>query len=64
MSSPRDTPAVKGVALAVLALAILLAVFPRLIAYPLAALCGWISAALLYRAWKLRKQTDRSQSLL
>jgi cardiolipin synthase A/B len=47
-----------AVALAVLALAILLAVFPRLIAYPLAALFGWISAAMLYRAWKLRNQTD------
>jgi cardiolipin synthase A/B len=47
-----------AVALAVLALAILPAVFPRLIAYPLAALFGWISAALLYRAWKLRNQTD------
>jgi len=47
-----------AVALAVLALAILLAVFLRLISYPLAALFGWISAALLYRAWKLRNQTD------
>ena len=46
------------VALTVLALAILLTVFPRLIAYPLAALFSWIGAALLYRAWKLRNQTD------
>ncbi len=52
------------VALTVLALAILLAVFPRLIAYPLAALLGWIGAALLYRAWKLRNQTEGSQNLL
>jgi cardiolipin synthase len=46
-----------AVALAVLVAAILLTAFPRLIAYPLAALCGWIGAALLYRAWKLRNQT-------
>lgn len=47
-----------AVALAVLALTILMAVFPRLIAYPLAVLSGWIGVALLYRAWKLRNQTD------
>ena len=45
------------VALAMLVLAILLVIFPRLIAYPFAALWAWIGAALLYRAWKLRNQT-------
>lgn len=46
------------VALSMLVVAILLAVFPRLIAYPLAVLFAWIGAALLYRAWKLREQTE------
>ena len=46
-----------AVALVVLVLGVLLVVFPRLIAYPLAALLGWIGAALLYRAWNLRNQT-------
>ena len=55
---PVEARLLLAVALAVLALATLLAVFPRLIAYPLAALFGWIGAALLYRAWKLRNQTD------
>lgn len=41
-----------ALALAVLALTILLAVFPTSVAYPLAAVFGWISAALLYRDWK------------
>ena len=45
------------VALMVLGLAILVAMFPRLIAYPLAALSVWIGSALFYRAWKLRNQT-------
>lgn len=44
-----------AVALVVLALAILLAVFPRLVAYPLAALFVWIGATLLYRGWKLMR---------
>ncbi|HLX37903.1 MAG TPA: phospholipase D-like domain-containing protein [Candidatus Binataceae bacterium] len=45
------------VALIVLALTILLVLFPRLMAYPFAALLAWIGASLLYRAWKLRNQT-------
>lgn len=38
------------------ALAILFAFFPRLLAYPLAALFLWIALALLYRGYKLHRQ--------
>jgi cardiolipin synthase A/B len=55
---PVEAHLLLSVALAVLALALLLAFFPRLIAYPLAAALAWICATLLYRAWKLRNQSD------
>jgi cardiolipin synthase A/B len=55
---PVEARLLLTVALAVLLLAIVLAVFPRLIAYPLAALLVWMGAALLYRAWKLRNPGD------
>ena len=38
------------------ALAILFAVFPRLLAYPLAVLFVWIALALLYRGYKLHRR--------
>lgn len=41
---------------ALLALTILFAFFPRLLAYPLAVLLGWIALALLYRGYKLHRQ--------
>lgn len=42
-----------------LALSILSAFFPRVLAYPLAALFLWFAAALLYRGYKLRRQRKR-----
>jgi cardiolipin synthase len=38
------------------ACAILIALFPRLLAYPLAALAGWFACALVFRAWRLRRR--------
>jgi cardiolipin synthase A/B len=38
------------------ALGVLFAAFPRVLAYPLAAILGWISIALLYRGYTLYKQ--------
>jgi cardiolipin synthase A/B len=35
--------------------AILFAIFPRLLAYPLVVLCLWVSLAFLYRSYKLRR---------
>jgi len=45
-----------------LALGILFALFPRVLAYPLAALLGWISIALLYRGYSLYKHRGESQA--
>jgi cardiolipin synthase len=38
---------------ALVLLAVLAALWPRLIAVPLAALSAWVAAALLIRAWRL-----------
>ena len=40
-------------------LAIVLACFPRLLIYPLAALLGWIAVALLYRSYKLHRKSKQ-----
>jgi cardiolipin synthase len=40
------------------ALGVLFAAFPRVLAYPLAAILGWISIALLYRGYTLYKHRD------
>jgi cardiolipin synthase len=37
----------------------LVAVFPRLIAYPIAAVAVWLAAALLYRSFRLRRAANR-----
>jgi cardiolipin synthase A/B len=37
------------------ALAILFALYPAVLAYPLAALCSWVALALLYRAYRLHR---------
>lgn len=43
-------------AAALLAAAVLIALFPRLLAYPLAAVALWVGAALLYRGLSLRRR--------
>jgi cardiolipin synthase len=45
-----------------LALGIVGAVFPRVLAYPLAALLFWISLALLYRGYTLYKNRDQTRA--
>ena len=45
--------------LLLVALAAGFAVFPRVLAYPLAALGAWAGLSLLYRGYKLRRQRDR-----
>ncbi len=44
-----------------LALAVFFAVFPHVLAYPVAALFIWVAAALLYRGWQLRRGQTRPQ---
>ncbi|MDQ2945353.1 MAG: cardiolipin synthase B, partial [Acidobacteriota bacterium] len=43
-----------------LALAILIGYFPRLLAYPLVVVFMWISLALLYRGYKLHRERKRN----
>lgn len=47
---------------ALLALGILFALFPRVLAYPLAVILGWVSIALLYRGYTLYKQRGDTQA--
>ena len=42
-----------------LAVSLLFAFFPRLLAYPLAVLLGWIALSLLYRGYELRREGKR-----
>lgn len=46
--------------LLLLGLAVVFAWFPRVAAYPLAAVLGWIALALAYRGYKLRRKRKRS----
>jgi cardiolipin synthase len=47
---------------ALLFLAVLFALFPRLSAYPLAVLFAWIACSLLYRGFKLYRGRSRPQA--
>jgi cardiolipin synthase len=44
-----------------LALAILFAKFPRVLAYPLIVVCVWIAVSLLYKGYKLHRRKDRRE---
>jgi cardiolipin synthase len=50
---PAEARLLGGAGVALLVLAILAALWPRLVAAPLAALSAWLAAALLLRAWRL-----------
>ncbi|HZO37583.1 MAG TPA: phospholipase D-like domain-containing protein [Methylomirabilota bacterium] len=56
---PVETRIMLAVSIALLILATLVAVFPRLIAYPFAALAVWIAGALMYRCYRLRRTAQR-----
>lgn len=47
------------VAIALLFAGALVVLFPRLAAYPIAAVVTWIAGALLYRSWRLRRKAKR-----
>jgi cardiolipin synthase A/B len=53
---PVEVRIMLTVALVLLILAVGVALFPRVLAYPIAAVAGWFAAALFYRALRLRRQ--------
>lgn len=48
------------VGVALLALAILFAFFPRLLAYPLGIVFAWMAIALFYKSYKLHRKQKRA----
>jgi cardiolipin synthase len=52
---PVEADLMTSAGLALLALALLFAVFPRFLAVPVAVVFAWVALALLYRAWVLRR---------
>jgi cardiolipin synthase A/B len=52
---PVEADLMTSTGLALLALALLFAAFPRLLAVPVAVVFGWVALALLYRAWALHR---------
>jgi len=55
---PVETRIMLAVALVLVIVGVLVAIFPRLIAYPMAAVAIWIAAALLYRTYRLRRKAS------
>ena len=60
---PVETRITLAVAVVLLIAGILVAVFPRLIAYPTAALVIWTAGALFYRSYRLRRTEKRNLAL-
>jgi len=55
---PVETRIMLAVAVVLVIVGVLVAIFPRLIAYPMAAVAIWIAAALLYRTYRLRRKAS------
>jgi cardiolipin synthase len=53
---PVETRIMLAVAIVLVIVAALVAIFPRLIAYPTAAVAAWIAGALFYRSYRLRRK--------
>ena len=58
---PAEARLLVQVGVGVLALAIIAALWPRAVAWPFAALAGWIGLAALVRAWSLRRRHVRAR---
>jgi hypothetical protein len=43
-------------AIVLVIVAVLVAIFPRLVAYPIAAVATWFAGALFYRSYRLRRK--------
>ena len=59
---PAEARIMVAVGAPLLTLAILFALFPRLLAYPLTAVFVWIAVALLYRGYKLHRRKDSARN--
>jgi cardiolipin synthase len=53
---PVETRITLAVASVLVVVAILVALFPRLVAYPMAAIAMWIAGALFYRSYRVRRR--------
>ena len=56
-----ETRIMLAVAVALVIVGMLVAIFPRLVAYPIAAVAIWIAGALVYRSYRLRRRAKRDQ---
>lgn len=56
---PIEARIMLGAGACLVAIAILLALFPRAFAYPLAVVLSWMAVALIFRGYKLRNQDKR-----
>ncbi len=56
---PVEARIAATVGVGLLALAVLFALFPRLLAYPLALVCAWLGCALLYSGYRLHRVKTR-----
>ena len=57
-----ETRIMVAVAIVLVIVGSLVAVFPRLVACPIAAVATWIAGALLYRSYRLHREAKRDQS--
>ena len=53
---PVETRIMLAAAIVLLIVGVLVAIFPRLVAYPIAAVATWIAGALFYRCYRLRQK--------
>jgi cardiolipin synthase len=53
---PVETRIMLAAAIVLLIVGVLVAIFPRLVAYPIAAVATWIAGALFYRCYRLRRK--------
>ena len=53
---PVETRIMLAAAIVLVIVGVLVAVFPRLVAYPIAAVATWIAGALFYRSYRLRRK--------
>jgi cardiolipin synthase A/B len=58
---PVETRIMLAVAIILVIVGTLIAVFPRLAAYPIAAIAIWFAGALLYRSYRLRRKAKQEQ---
>ena len=60
--APSETGLLTSVALLTLAIAVVAALFPRVLAWPVAVLAGWLGIAWGWKAWTLRRKARSQRS--